>query len=155
MKMYPTTRFAARGSWLRAVRALFLLGLLWSLPACAGYEKIPPSSYPAAGTASSGKFLIETDSMTYRAKRIEVTDSTLVILEAEWMQSKETANYPRTPAARIANPKVPIVLQLSEVIEVNRVELSQLRTAMLVVGIAAVAFGAYLAFLGWALSDSS
>ncbi len=71
------------------------------------------------------------------------------------MQSKESVNYPRTPPARIANPKVPIVLRLSDVTEVNRVELSQLRTAMLVVGIAAVAFGAYLALLGWALSDSS
>ena len=138
-----------------AARALLPLGLLIMSAACSGYEKVPPASYPPIGTASSGRFLIETADMTYRANRIEVTDSTLVIIEAEWMQSKESVNYPRTPAARIANPKVPIVLRLSEVIEVNRVELSQLRTAMFVVAVAAVAYGIYLLFLGWALSDSS
>ena len=155
MRIYPTTRFAARGTWLRAARALLPLGLLIMAAACAGYEKIPPASYPPIGTASSGKFLIETADMTYRAKRIEVTDSTLVIIEAEWMQSKESVNYPRTPAARIANPKVPIVLRLSEVTEVNRVELSTLRTVMFVAGLAAATYGIFvLIYLaGW--SDNS
>ena len=144
MQIYPTTRFAARGTWLRAARALLPLGLLIMSAACAGYEKIPPASYPPIATASSGKFLIETADMTYRADRIEVTDSTLIIIEAEWMQSKESANYPRTPAPEIANPKVPIVLRLADVTEVNRVEVSSLRTVMLAAGIAAAAYAIFV-----------
>jgi hypothetical protein len=153
--MYVTTRYTARGSYFRVVSLAFFLGLLTLTAACDRYVDIPPSAYADIESKASEEWQVETATAIYGVKRFAVTDSTLVIEDAAWVESKvpTASRYPADLPKRTEHAEVPIVLPLDDVTRVERLEFSGERTAFMVLGVAgAAAAVTFFVILLYALS---
>jgi hypothetical protein len=107
--------------------------------ACERHARVPASDYGDVEQDVQDEWEIETNDAVYRVNWFTTTDSTIVILDAQWKQFKSSyARYPVNSVTRVANPEVPIVLLRKDVVSVSRVEFSEGRTALAVGGTAIV-----------------
>lgn len=118
---------------------LLLMALGAATSACEHHVRVPASDYARIEQKVTDEWEIETQDAVYRVNWFTVTDSTLVILDAQWMRlDAKQDRYPGNPVKSIDNPEVPIVLPLKDVKSVENVEFSWGRTTLGVIVVPAV-----------------
>jgi len=103
--------------------------------ACDRHTRIPPSDYGEIEDHTTGDWLIEVEGATYRVRSFSVTDSTVIVEDAEWVEYPPTEQrYPAKLSKRVYRPDVPIVLPREDVMTVSRLEFSSGRTTLAALG---------------------
>ena len=129
----------------RALTALVVAALLAVTSACEHQARVPDSDYEGVEQKGTDEWAIETNDAIYRVNWFTTTDSTIVIMDAQWKELKSSySRYPASPVTRVANPEVPIVLLRKDVVSVSRTEFSKGRTALAFGGTAVVVAGLVL-----------
>ncbi len=129
-----------RNRRFRALTALVVVAALVAVTsACERQARVPDSDYEGGEQKGADEWVIETQDAIYRVNWFTTTDSTIVIMDAQWKELKSSYyRYPANAVTRVANPEIPIVLLRKDVVSVSHVELSKSRTALALGGVAVV-----------------